>query len=255
MESTASKSISFYPEQPGQHAKIHRILKVLGYTIKPKAPLVFHWTYKTVRPHVDIPAERVINILSLDASKEKVLQVNDRVGNPMQVDPATFYGVVVSKGQGQGSKDIKLVQCPTSNIDPERSYMLWIDHRSAPEHLMEYRVPCFLRKEKMEIPLVWVKTFPVSNIWHRAYSDKEKVVLRNVHEVFSCEEYRIIEAFCREMGMEYCELDIVRSNHNGKIYVLDANNTPHNGIYQVLTDMQAEKSDQMLAKSFEWLVS
>ena len=43
---------------------------------------------------------------------------------------------------------------------------------------------------------------------------------------FSQEEIGQIRAFCREMGLDYGELDVLRDTSDGRIYIVDVNNTP-----------------------------
>lgn len=45
-------------------------------------------------------------------------------------------------------------------------------------------------------------------------------------QIFSKDEVNCILQFCKKMGMDYGELDIIRDDHDGCIYIVDANHTP-----------------------------
>ena len=44
--------------------------------------------------------------------------------------------------------------------------------------------------------------------------------------VLSGSEVALCQAFCREIGLEFGELDVLRDKESGRIYIVDANNTP-----------------------------
>ena len=44
--------------------------------------------------------------------------------------------------------------------------------------------------------------------------------------VLSQKEYLGILSLCREMGVDYAELDVIRDRNTKKLYVVDVNNTP-----------------------------
>jgi hypothetical protein len=44
--------------------------------------------------------------------------------------------------------------------------------------------------------------------------------------VFSHLEIKKINEFCRQIGMDYGELDVLRDKDSGRIYIIDSNNTP-----------------------------
>ena len=47
-----------------------------------------------------------------------------------------------------------------------------------------------------------------------------------VKQVISVKEYALIVRFCKEIGLDTGELDVLRDKDTGKIYIVDANNTP-----------------------------
>lgn len=47
-----------------------------------------------------------------------------------------------------------------------------------------------------------------------------------VEEHLTAEEERLILEFCSKIGLDCGELDVLRSRDDGRIYIVDANNTP-----------------------------
>jgi len=45
-------------------------------------------------------------------------------------------------------------------------------------------------------------------------------------EVLTIDELLLCRRFCHAIGLEYGELDILRDGKNGRIYIVDANDTP-----------------------------
>ena len=85
---------------------------------------------------------------------------------------------------------------------------------------LHYRVPVFFCRN---IPLVYEAI--VANEYR--FKPKNKVtMIKQACDVFTQNEIDNIYIFCREMHLDYCELDILRDIHNKCIYIIDANDTP-----------------------------
>jgi hypothetical protein len=56
--------------------------------------------------------------------------------------------------------------------------------------------------------------------------------------------------FCREFGLDYGELEVLRDGENGFLYVLDANNTP-TGPSRLLTKKERHDPLSILAETFD----
>jgi glutathione synthase/RimK-type ligase-like ATP-grasp enzyme len=52
------------------------------------------------------------------------------------------------------------------------------------------------------------------------------VELASTADVLSPEEVERIIRFCRRMGLDYGELDVLRHRDDGRIYIVDVNTTP-----------------------------
>ena len=56
----------------------------------------------------------------------------------------------------------------------------------------------------------------------------------NINSVFSKQEQILILDFCKGMGIEFADLDILRDNGTGKLYIVDVNNIAANTIFSKL---------------------
>jgi len=72
--------------------------------------------------------------------------------------------------------------------------------------------------------------------------------LRETDDVLSKDEQAKILQFCRAIGLDYGELDVLRDNGDGRIYVVDANNTPDSIEY--LTKEEREEALNRTARAF-----
>jgi hypothetical protein len=51
--------------------------------------------------------------------------------------------------------------------------------------------------------------------------------LTDPYQAFNDDERKSISQFCIHLGLEFGSLDVLRDKNDGKIYIVDANNTPH----------------------------
>jgi len=56
----------------------------------------------------------------------------------------------------------------------------------------------------------------------------------NTKDIFSIDEISKINEFCKDY-IDYAELDILRDNEDGRIYIIDVNNTPGGGLMSHVT--------------------
>jgi hypothetical protein len=54
-----------------------------------------------------------------------------------------------------------------------------------------------------------------------------KTELKPIIDVLSSDEIILINKFVKKIELDYGELDILRDKDDGKIYIVDVNNTPH----------------------------
>ena len=83
---------------------------------------------------------------------------------------------------------------------------------------VDYRVPIF----GATIPYLTLRYKPLQT----RFTSTVRATLANPSDVFSAVELKKIRYFCRCLGLDYGELDVIRHQDDGRIYILDANNTP-----------------------------
>ncbi len=223
------KTILIYPKPLFSSNPLALILYVLGYKITTNPysnyDLVMRWEDQTFKPTSDILVEiaktkKVINLNSNDISKKNVDRVFRKIfGYHTEIDPLTFEGIALQKGNLNFKKDGQEIQCPIEKVEDGYIYQIVINSRFDEKYVEDFRVPVF----KNTIPFVYQKLISVQ---HRFSDLTEKAYLKSTQEVFSADEISKIIQLCQEMKVEYAELDILRNRDDGKIYIVDVNDTP-----------------------------
>lgn len=94
-----------------------------------------------------------------------------------------------------------------------------INNRSSSDMVCDIRVPVI----GSSIPLVYLKYRPLSN---RFSNTNATSVISMTSNILTPEEQKQILSFCSEINLEYGELDVLRDQDTGEIWIVDANNTP-----------------------------
>lgn len=226
-----NRIVIFYPQMPRERHVFARMFKILGYKIindlrraKNAATIVF-WedkTFATAYPEIQTLSEdrQIVNIHCKDISKKHVDEVFGKVfGYKTIIDPITFKGTCVKKGDVNAAHDGTIVECPVNNPEPGFIYQKLINNKVNDQFIEDIRVPVFGN----EIPFVYVKHRPIGT---RFGSINNSVVVAETKEIFNEQEISNIMTVCNLMGLDYGELDILRDRDNGRIYIVDVNNTP-----------------------------
>ena len=161
---------------------------------------------------------RAFNFSVGDVSKTYVAELMERAwGYPLAVDPATFVGEAVEKGEGNGLHDGRLVMCP---IEPARdkSYQRVIKTEGADGWAYDLRTACVGRRPVV----VFLKQKPAAA---RFSIQNTSVVVKAPAEVFSPAEIAQLERFLEEMQLDWGGLDVLREHATGRLYVVDVNKT------------------------------
>ena len=105
--------------------------------------------------------------------------------------------------------------------------------------MIEYRMPVVLGS----LPVLYTqeKLVPTETI----KTEKLGLAVGSVEDAFSADERTAILAFCRRMGLDFGELDVLRANDDGQIYILDANKTP--GGFGLLNRMKWRSDQRRMA--------
>lgn len=234
-----------YPEK--EFYTILAIFMRLGYfaTVDPDGAFDFAvaWqdsTWLGDQPLLDAVAREkpVLNLDCRDISKRHVETIFESVfGYSTFIDPTGHGGSCVRK-YDENARGGSIVRCPVAHVDPQFVYQRFIDS-SRDDRMIECRVPVIC--DDLSVVYIQEKSVPMDTI------KTEKLSLRvgSANEVFSADECVRIRAFCRGIGLDFGELDIVRSNDDGRIYILDANKTP--GGFGILNKMKWQPNQRRVA--------
>lgn len=224
-----ARRILFYPEYPHKKTTLFKICREAGFHITTRSDRAFDlaiaWentTWRGKHPELDriAGAQRVLNLSCRDISKSHLGEVFDRVfGYPLSVDPTTFEGECARKDDRNASKSGEIIRCPIEKREEGFAYHRLVRTDTGDGLLEEIRVPVI----DGVIPMVFVK--------HKAAADRFRTSWLDVtelrpDEVFTAEEISLIGDFCRVFDLDCGEIDVLRDIDDGRIYIVDANNTP-----------------------------
>lgn len=197
-------------------------------------------------PGGGLPSEGLLNGRCRDVSKSHVAAVFEQVfGYPLALDPTTWVGPAVEKGELNGTHDGRIVQCPTAP-QPGQCYQRLVDTAEG-AFIHDLRTPTV-----GGVPVVvWEKKKPGDN----RFSIHNLSVRRlDPVAVYSAEELALIGRFCAAMGLDWGGLDILRDRPSGRIYIVDVNKTDVGPVI-ALSWRDKLASTGMLARALEGLVA
>lgn len=221
-------TILLLPDKPDYSHILYKICHSLGMTMSTSVgsqpDVIMAFEDVTKRRHHNVLAELsahhfVVNERCDDISKTRVEEVFREVfGYGTFVDPTTYAGLCVVKSDDNAMHDGTLVQCPTVPSRDDVVYQRVINNRAGDE-VVDIRVPIVGHV----IPLIYWKyrdaKFRFSN-WN------DRAIIDSPDSAFSESELELIRAFSDKLGLDFGELDVLRDNDDGRIYIVDVNNTP-----------------------------
>jgi hypothetical protein len=224
------KTFLFYPHYPSKRSVLYKIAGLMNYNITNNPGLrydyVINWQHETFRKKIPFleklhKNKYVINLNCNNISKKYVDSVFKSVfGYSTEVDPVKFKGLCVMKNNINAMHDGKIIECPVFNPDKNYIYQKLINNTWDNNLVQDLRTPVI----KGNIPIVYLKRRPIESRFAR---EKTTSRIGNPDEIYSAEEKYRIKMFCEKMNLEYGDMDILRDNDDGKIYIVDVNNTPH----------------------------
>jgi hypothetical protein len=223
------KNIAFYPDLPSPLYAIFSICLFLNARMTRninKADLVVRWKDNSLYslPEKDIlllEGKKTINLKCDNITKLYVDEVfHDVFGYSTRLDPLHYTGECVKKSNYNAVHDGKVIDCPIEKVDPDCIYQLKLNNEvPGTNFVIDLRTYVFGNT----IPFVRLTYKPKDTRFDADFIDA-KVVTTN--EMFTFEEVDLILELCRRIGLDYGELDIIRHRDDGKLYILDVNNTP-----------------------------
>ena len=222
------------PERPHLAWKIARLcgLRLVG---RPTDRALVGYLFSDAT-HVDSPGPGdlptgvpIINERCLNISKERVERAHQRAfGYGMAVDPTSHSGPMVAKSDTNAAHDGRVIQGPIASPDPGTVYQIEIDNRVDEINGKRASAPTVL---DMRVTVVGGE---ITGAFCKYRAAAKRFLNTNDHAsfhkpevLFSDNEIRRLIAFADDIGLDLGEIDVLRDNADGRIYAIDANNTPH----------------------------
>lgn len=164
-------------------------------------------------------------------------------GYALGIDPLTHVGKALTKSRINARHDGAIIDTPIAKPNPEAVYERLIDNVTDDGRIEEVRVTV-VNFEPVHLHVKIRKIDDRFVVWNNDHSH-----LAPLDEIYSADELSRMAAFTRGIGLECGELDVLRDRESGKIYIIDANNTPY-GPTGTLTDAEKAELLRDLAASF-----
>jgi hypothetical protein len=212
-----------------------------------KAEAAIYFEDQTVATPPDPKHPRAFNFGVGDVSKSRVSAVMEEAfGYPLALDPTTYVGEAVEKGEGNGLHDGRTVMCPTARIEG-KAYQRVIKTEGDDGWAYDLRTACVGRRPVV----VFYKKKPASA---RFSIQNTSVVVKTPEDVFSAAEIAQLQHFCETMKLDWGGLDVLRESATGRLYVVDVNKTD-TGPAVVLSWKDRAKATTLLADALRKMVS
>ena len=256
-----TKKILCYPHKPKPYSKLTDICRLLALEItndpEDQFDLAINWNYKTTYKNDQILIDldqtcTVLNFLIQDVSKSFVDDIFSKVfGYTSLIDPDVHHGHCVRKSERQAAHDGQIIPCPTGE-QPGYIYQRLIDNRDHRNNVVDYRFPIF----NGNIPFIYFKHKKFESAFGNNITHAGIIKYQELWP-FTQDEVEKIILFAEEFGLDYGEIDVLRNNSDGRIYILDVNNIAGNAIFNHLARPDQQFVRKSLSESFnlEFLIN
>ncbi|MCH2199391.1 MAG: hypothetical protein MK081_11480 [Flavobacteriales bacterium] len=240
-----------WPDFPSKRTTIHKIADHLHFRLTNKAMssadilLFFHdQTKKEWQIDGWMKHPKRVNEHCKDISKDAVESVHqDLLGYGTFIDPLSFSGTGVMKSDDNAKHDGKYIECPISSTEEGYIYQKVLSNKTEDGQAVDIRVPVIGFKA--------VLAYHKFKSWDQRFTNEvTHSSLHDLREVFSASEIAHIGQFTEAMGAEFCELDVIRDQGDGKIYIIDVNTTPY-GPPAGLNEKDRNKAVELLSAAFQ----
>ena len=261
--------VCYYPNGLAGGQRTLRYVQELGieWTKDPKEPGIthyHHYNYANKINHLPKPLEgkNCININLRNIKKDYLDDLHEEVfGYRLRIDPTSHRGVCIKRSTQNAIHHGKFIECPmpphmidnqirvSGKGEPhQRIYVKMIDTRINDTTIRDWRfvymgglVMCF------------EKHIASNAFFHVKKEDYFKVFPHyDPPPQFSAEEINKIGLFARSMHLDYGEIDVLRDNSTGLIYICDVNPVPAGPIWNA-TD-HPEKVINYLSQQYKNLL-
>ena len=256
------RAILFYPDQPLEFHALYKVLTYLGYRITSNSQKRFNLAIKwwlafdgnPFAPAGEMPFNEgiengllILNKNCNDISKRNINKTFEEVfGYPLEVDPRKYSGECVMKLNWNALHKGRTIHCPIESVDEEYVYQKLIRNENDDGLVEDMRVPVFGDKT----PFIYLKYRTVKDRFVDRVHTNTKATIGEVADFLSIEELEKIHCFCKRIGMDYGEVDVLRDSVDERIYIVDANNTP-SGPPSPISKKEGKIAVKRLSAAFE----
>jgi len=213
-----------YPKPAHEIWKIHHIFKYLGVETTTNPDHDWDIAINTVHACTyainNYPFPDAINGYFYNELKTYVSEVHyDVFGYTWEVDPLRHIGMALKKSNFNAVKYGEYVQCPR---DREKDFVF--------ARIIDTQLPNF---KKRDIRVVWMNGIKFIVAKDKQPDEPFKTLstteYNEIEDPFTANEIDKISEFCYMINLDYGEIDILRSNYDNRIYIVDVNNLPGYG--------------------------
>jgi hypothetical protein len=184
----------------------------------------------------------VVNSKLTNIKKDYIDDVfKDVFGYSVRVNPVTHRGAMVIKSSQNATHAGRIIQgpIPAHKVDTKprysnrgephyRMYQKLIDTRISKDKIRDYRIIVM----GYEPVLLLEKHIGITSTFHVAKGDYFHVLTdRTLNNAFSMDEAAKIKKFILQANVDFGEIDVLRSNYDGLIYIIDINDVPCGAVW------------------------
>jgi len=260
-----------WPNHPVPGQRLARYLNILGVefttdTADPDIKWLMNYNYSNredrcpellsdMSENMEMP---IINGSLLNIRKDHIDDVFTSVfGYSLRLDPTKHMGMCIEKSTQNAIHRGRFIQCPIRKQDIDRRtypsksgephvrmYVKMIDTRIDTETIRDFRISVM----GGSVVALFEKHLGNGSFFHPYKENKFEVYpFDSMDPYFTRDEIRKTHFFINDMGIDFAEIDILRDNSTGLMYIIDVNPVPAGGLLNNIDDSFVEK----LANNFK----
>ncbi len=235
--------VLFYPDPPTQQpghslSKTIRYFQIIGYEltndINSDWEIAVHWNYNDLKDTDRLFLEDNRIVLNRDlrnVNKDYVDEIFTQSFGYSSMADTDKFGFCIRKSNRQSAHDGVIMKTPCER-EPGYIYQLFLDNRDSISTVYDIRIPVFMGR----IPLIFIKSRGIEGCFENTLSDNKNYWIEKPEDCLYHWEIDLIQLFCESMGFDLGEIDAIRDNSTGKLYLIDVNDIPGGAVFDHIKD-------------------
>lgn len=232
-------TVLFYPDPPIQHpghslSKTIRYFQIAGHKLtndfNSDWDIAVHWNYndiKNTEPRLINNERMVINRNLKNVRKDYTDKIFTEVFGYSSLADTDKLGYCIRKSNRQSAHDGVVKRTPCIQ-EPGYVYQLFLDNRNSISTVYDIRIPILMGN----IPLIFIKCRGIEGSFENTLSNNKKYWIENPEHSLYSWEIELVREFCEKMGFDLGEIDAIRDNSTGKLYIIDVNDIPGGAVFE-----------------------